>query len=161
MPGLLPGVGSALVLVGGALVDIAFTLKYEVEMVLCLTYLYGHDIRDERERWLAYVMAGVRVHEAQAGHNYWMDLAEAELDALPRYAPRQLFKLAGSIFGRLALRSATKELAKAVPLVGIVVGASTNKFMTNSVGWWCVDALERRARTAARNASPPLDALVR
>jgi hypothetical protein len=161
LPGLLPGVGSALVLLGGALVDVAFTLKYEVEMVLCLTYLYGRDIRDERERWLAYVMAGVHVHEARSGQNYLMDLVEAELDALPRYAPRQLFKLAGSIFGKLALLSASKGLARAIPLVGIVVGASTNKFMTNSVGWWCVDALERRARTAGSDRTPVVDARIR
>ena len=161
VPGVLPGVGSAVVLLGGALVDVAFTLKCEVEMILSLTYLYGYDIRDERERWLAYVMAGVRVHEARTGDNYLMDLVEAELDALPRYAPRQLFKLVGSIFGRLALRSASKGLARAIPLVGIVVGASTNKFMTDSVGWWCVDALERRARTPGPDRAPVVDARVR
>jgi uncharacterized protein (DUF697 family) len=136
-------------------------LKHEVEMVLCLTYLYGYDIRSDRERWLAYVMAGVRVYEAEAGRNYFADVVEAELDALPRYAPRQLFKLAGTVFGKLALLTASKGLAKAVPLVGIVLGASTNKFLTNSVGWSCVEALERRAQAERGEVEEPVDAVVR
>jgi uncharacterized protein (DUF697 family) len=161
LPGLLPGVGSAIALVGGALVDVALTLKYEVEMVLSLTYLHGHDIRDERERWLAYVIAGVRVYEAESGRNYLVDLVDAELDALPRYASRELFKLAGVIFGRLLLRSATKGLVKTLPLIGVVLGASTNKSLTTTGGCGCVDALERRAKTTATDDAPIVDAEVR
>jgi hypothetical protein len=161
LPGLVPGAGSAIALLGGTLVDVALTLKYEVELALCLAYLYGHDIRDDQERWLAYVMAGVRVYEAQSGRNYFVDLAEAELDALPRYAPRELFKIATTVFGKLLLLSASKSLVKALPLVGIVVGVSANKLMTTSVGWWCVDALERRRRSSAQPSDPPVEAVVR
>src|SRR5262245_60804339 len=41
LPGLLPGGGSALALVGGVLADMTFMLKHDVEMILCLTYLFG------------------------------------------------------------------------------------------------------------------------
>ncbi len=158
LPAVLPGIGTGVALVGGFFADVALVLKHEVELVLCLTYLYGYDIREPRERWLAYVMAGARVYEARTGRNYYVDLVEAELDALPRYAPRQISKLALTILGRLALVSVSKGLVRALPFVGIFVGASTNKLLTSSVGWWCVDALERRQGGDADTDSDVVDA---
>jgi hypothetical protein len=44
-----------------------------------------------------------------------------------------------------------------VPLVGIAVSASTNKFLTTNVGWTCVDALERRKSSVS--SSETVDAV--
>jgi uncharacterized protein (DUF697 family) len=161
LPALLPGAGSAVAFVGGMLADMTYMLKHDVEMILCLSYLYGYDIRDEKERWLAYVLAGIRTYEVQVRRNYMADLFDLQLDALPKYTPRELFKLAATVLGKLALLSLSKGFVKTLPLVGIAVSASTNKFMTWSVGWWCVEALERR-RTAEHNQPPEaVDAYVR
>jgi uncharacterized protein (DUF697 family) len=146
LPAAVPGTGTAVALVAGSLVDMTLVLKLEVEMALCLTHLYGFDLRDERERWLAYVIIGVRTCEAQAGRNYFADLLEAQLDALPLYTPRQMFKLAATLFGRVALRTLAGGWSRALPLVGIVVSAATNRVMLTKVGWSCVDTLERRRR---------------
>jgi len=143
LPALLPGGGTIVALVGGSMVDMTFMLKHEVEMTLCLTYLYGHDIREEKERWLAYVLAAVSTYEAKSGRNYFADLADAQLEALGKYTPRQLSKLAVTVIGRVALVMASKSLVRALPLVGIVVGASANKVITPQVGWRCVQALDR------------------
>ena len=160
LPALLPGPGSAVALVGGMLADMTYLLKHDVEMILCLSYLYGHDIRNEKERWLAYILAGIRTYEVQARRNYFADLCDLQLDALPKYTPRELFKMAATVLGRVALMSLPKGFLKTLPFVGIAVSASTNKFMTWSVGWWCVEALERR-RSAERNQEPqPVDAFV-
>jgi len=144
LPALMPGAGTAVALIGGSLVDMTLVLKYEVEMILCLMYLYGYDIRDERERWLGYVLAGVRTYEVDMGRNYFVDLAEAQLDALTTYTPRQLSKLVVGILGKMAMRSVSRNWAKVIPVVGMAVGASSNKLLTSSVGWWCAYALERR-----------------
>lgn len=160
LPGLLPGLGSAVALVGGALVDMTLALKHDVEMILCLTHLHGFDIRDERERWLAYVMAGVRTHAAEHRQNYLVDLMEIQLDALPKYTPRQLFKLATTVLGKAALQSLSRSYVKALPIVGIAISASTNKFLTTSVGWACVDALERRLGVVSEADDPAVDAVL-
>jgi len=144
LPALMPGAGTAVALIGGSLVDMTLVLKYEVEMILSLMYLYGYDIRDERERWLGYVLAGVRTYEVKMGRNYFMDLAEAQLDALATYTPRQLSKVAVGVLGKMAIRSVSRNWAKVIPVVGMAVGASANKLLTSSVGWWCAYALERR-----------------
>ena len=161
LPALLPGPGSAVAFMGGMLADMTYMLKHDVEMILCLSYLYGHDIRDERERWLAYVLAGIRTYEVQVRRNYLADVFDLQLDALPKYTPRELFKLAATVLGKVALLSLSRGFLKTLPLVGIAVSASTNKFTTWSVGWWCVEALERR-RSAERNDDPRIvEAFVR
>jgi uncharacterized protein (DUF697 family) len=159
LPALLPG-GSVVALVGGAMVDMTLMLKNDVEMILCLSHLYGYDIRDEKERWLAYVLAGIRTYDVAHRQNYLADLLEIQLDALPKYTPRALFKLAATVLGKVALSTLSRGFIKAIPLVGIAVSASTNKFMTTSVGWWCVDALERR-RLAPEDERGVVDAVVR
>lgn len=159
LPGIVPGWGTGLALLGGSLVDIAFMLKHEVELALCLTHLYGHGIREPKERWLAYVLVGVRTYEAKVGRNYYADLVEAELEALPRYTPRQLSKLGLMILGRLAVASLSRGgIARALPLVGVFVSAAANKVATSTVGWWCVDALEQRRSSPEQEAEPTVDA---
>lgn len=148
LPAVFPGAGSAVALVGGSLVDMTLVLKHEVEMAMCLTHLYGFDLRDERERWMAYVLAGVRTYEVESGRNYFVDLLEAQIDILPRYTPREIFKIAAIVLGQIALRSMSRRFVRALPLIGVFVGASTNKLMTTSVGWSCVDTLDRRRRMA-------------
>ena len=144
IPGMWVGPGTFVAIVGGSLVDMTLTLKHEVELALCLTHLYGHDIRDERERWLAYILATVTTYEAGSGGNYFVDLASVQLEALRKYTPRQLSKMVVTEMGRCALMRASRGVFRAVPLVGVVVGASANKLLTTSVGWRCVDALARR-----------------
>ncbi|MDH5674054.1 MAG: EcsC family protein [Myxococcales bacterium] len=158
LPGLFPGPGTAVALVGGSLADMTLMLKHEVEMALSLTYLYGHDIRDDRERWLAYVLATVSTYEADSGRNYFVDLAAVQLEAMRMYTPRQLTKFVATAMGRYALLTASRNAFKAIPFVGIAVGASANKLLTNAVGWRCVDALSRRRATSMENEEDTVEA---
>ena len=160
LPGLLPGGGTALALIGGSLVDMTLMLKHEVEMALCLTHLYGYDIREERARWLGYTLSAVTTYEATSGRNFFLDVAEAEIEALTKYTPRQLSKLVITAFGKFALLSSSRAFLRALPLVGIAVSASTNKLVMSSVGWRCVDALDRLSRAEAVDGRGVVDAEV-
>jgi uncharacterized protein (DUF697 family) len=143
LPAMLLGAGTAVAIVGGSLADMTVMLKHEVEMALCLTHLYGHDIRVEKARWLGYTLAAVNTYEAQSGRNFFVDIAGAQLEAVAKYTPRQLSKLVASAFGKYALLSLSRGFFRAMPLVGVAVSATTNKLMLSSTGWKCVDALER------------------
>jgi uncharacterized protein (DUF697 family) len=143
LPGLLVGPGTVIALLGGSLADMTVMLKHEVEMALCLTHLYGHDIREERARWLGYTLVAVNTYEAESGRNFYVDVAGAQLEAIAKYTPRQLSKLVVTTFGKLALLSVSRGFFRIMPLVGVAVSASTNKLLVTAVGWRCVDALER------------------
>jgi uncharacterized protein (DUF697 family) len=143
LPSLLPGGGTAVALIGGSLADMTMMMKYEVELALSLTHLYGYDIREEKGRWLAYTLAAVNTYDVASGRNFFVDMAEAQLEAVSKYTPRQLSKLVITAFGKYVLFSASRSLVRVLPFVGIVVSASANKLIVGSVGWRCVDALDR------------------
>ena len=145
LPGLVPGLGSVTALVGGGLLDMTLCLKYEVEMVLALASLRGYDIEDARERQLAYLLAAAHTYEATGGRNPLPDLVKTEIDAVWHYTPRQLAKLVGSMFVRLALMLAGRGLTRAIPFVGMVVSSAANKTLTSRVGKSIIKALDQRA----------------
>lgn len=153
LPAMLPGIGTAVALTGGALADVALILKFEVEMALVLTHLHGWDIRDEKERQLAFLMASVSTYDAKSGRNFFVDIAEAEGQALWSYAPREVSKLLAMTLTKLAVSGVGKGLARAVPFVGIAVGASLNKVLTGRVGERCVQELAKRGRAVSEPRS--------
>jgi hypothetical protein len=144
LPALFPGVGSLLALTGGTLLDVAFTLKFEVEMALALCWNHGFDIREERERRLAFLLASVMVHDESTGTNFLADVAQAEGEALWNYTPRQVPKILAQVLARIAARQAVRGAARLLPFVGIAVGAGLNKTLTTRTGRKMTEELTRR-----------------
>lgn len=152
VPSIFPGIGTALALVPGSLADMTFCLKFEVELVLSLSALYGFDIYDDHERSLAFLIASVSTYEVmeedpgalkKAGR-VMSDLASVEKQAIWNYSPRQVGKLMAKVFAYLALRAASKYLLKAVPFVGIGIAAVGNRVLTRRVGTSAKESLRYR-----------------
>ncbi len=156
LPAIFPGAGSIIALTGGTLLDVAFILKFEVEMALALCWNYGFDVRDERERELAFLLASVLTHDESTGENFVNDVMKAETQALWNYAPRQVPKLIVQVLARLALRQAAKGLARALPFVGIAIGAGLNKALTTKTGNAMTEELRRR-RAEGEHEQPKED----
>ncbi len=144
LPALMPGIGTLVAVAGGTLVDVGLLLKYEVEMAMALCWLYGYDIRLERERQLAFLLASVETHDARAEAHFLEDVAQAEGQAIWNYGPRQVPKIAAQVVSRLATRGATRGLARALPFLGIAVGVGLNKALTAQVGRHCIEELDKR-----------------
>ena len=81
LPGLLPGVGTAAAVLGGGLADMVLCLKFEVEMIMALDSLFGHDIDLPRERSFCLLLAGLSAYQEMAGKLYPQSLLE-ELEAV-------------------------------------------------------------------------------
>lgn len=154
LPALLPGVGTVATLTGGVLADMAFTLKCETEMALALSHLHGFDVRQERERRAALLLASIATYDAKTEGNFLADVAEAQGTAIWNYAPRQASKLLLLVLSKLALLAAGKGLARAVPLVGIAVGASLNRVLTERVGERIRRELQARRSRGEADAEP-------
>ncbi|MBZ4416890.1 EcsC family protein [Myxococcus sp. RHSTA-1-4] len=150
LPGLVPGAGTVVAALGGTLADMCMMLKFEVEMALVLSHLYGYDITRDEERQLAFLLASVSTYDAKRERNTVMDLAETQGIAFWKYAPREASKMLVSVMTKIALLSVSKGLLRALPLVGIAVGSSMNKVLTNRVGERCMRELKKR-----RELSPP------
>lgn len=144
IPALVPGIGTMAAFAGGGLVDMTLCLKYEVEMVLSLSSLWGFDIGDPRERQLAYLITASHTYESTPGSLPIADLLKIELDAIWHYTPRQLGKLITTLFVKLAFLYSGKGLVRAIPLVGMFVAGGFNKALARRLGKSVMKLLELR-----------------
>ncbi len=153
LPALIPGIGTMAAFVGGGLADMTLCLKYEVEMMLALSSLHGFDIRDPRERQLAYLLAASHTYASTPGGAPIADFLKIELDAIWHYTPRQLGKIVAGLFVKLAVLYSGKGFVRAVPLVGLLVSGGLNKALAHRLGKSAVAAFARRPRPGAEGAT--------
>ena len=133
LPALIPGIGSIAVSIGGGLAELTFLLKWEVEMALALSHLYGFDIDDPRERQLGFLMASVGTYDA-TGKNFFVDVLKVEGTAIWNYAPRKVGKVVVQALAMLAAVYLWRGFFKAIPVLGIAIGTGMNKVLTQRVG---------------------------
>jgi hypothetical protein len=121
-------------------------------MCLALAHVHGFDLKDRRERQLAFLLAAVGTQEA-AGRSGLQDLIKAEEVAIWTYGPRVAGRLIVEGFATLALGSFWRGLVKAVPFLGVAVGSGLNKVLTTRVGERALAQL--RVRRAQREEQQP------
>lgn len=132
---IIPGLGQAVALVGGATGDIVLTMKFQIEMVMAIAVVHEHDIMIEEERRICFLIAGLgAINQAiqkggkQIGEKAFVNLVRQYLKGATLVAVKEVFKKIGITFTR-------KALEKAIPFgVGMVIGASLNNAFTNYVG---------------------------
>lgn len=146
-PGIIPGCGTAAA-IGATVVEMAFVMKLEVEMCLGLAALLDFDISQPEHRQVAYFLAALGTHEIATDRNPLAAYSDVGMAAIWNYGPRELSKLVLELFGKIATIKAAQKLGvgllRAVPFVGIGVGAGLNKAMTAKVGRRAHGALNAR-----------------
>ena len=133
--GIIPGVGTAVAMFGGAATDTALTMKYQVEMVMAIATIYGHDILIEEEKRLCFLVAGLgAISEAakeggkSVGTKAFIEMAQEYLKGSTLIAVKEIFKKVGITFTR-------KAVEKSIPFgVGVVISFTANKGLTWYVG---------------------------
>jgi uncharacterized protein (DUF697 family) len=143
LPALVPGWGSLVAALGGTLAELTLLLKWEVEMALALSHLYGFDIDQPAERQLAFLAASVGTYDA-TGKSFFGDVVRLEGTAIWNYAPRRVARWVVQALAVLAAMYVWRGFIKAVPVIGIVVGGSLNKVLTMKVGDKCLKDLRVR-----------------
>ncbi|HDZ9270928.1 EcsC family protein [Vibrio cholerae] len=135
LTGVIPGIGTAVAIGGGASADAIACMKFQIEMTMALATVYGHDILVEEEKRLCYLIAGLgAISEAAKeggktlGSKAFVKLVQEHLKGATLQAVKEIFKRLGITFTR-------KALEKAIPFgIGVVVGFSANKGITWYVG---------------------------
>lgn len=110
VPGLIPGVGSMLVVSAGLMVDIRKTIEMQKELVLELAAIYGREVTPADRRNLLLLVSGV-----DSGNKL---IAKASSEAV----------------AKLTTRLSSKALSKALPVAGIITSATVNIVSTYLVG---------------------------
>jgi hypothetical protein len=157
MTGIVPGIGTVIATCGGAAADAALSMKYEVDMVRALAYLYGHDLNVDQTKWVAYFVCGLgAAQDGSQDPSKLIDpqaavrLARRGLDNFLRFATRELFKKLGAMLTR-------KALQKAIPFgIGMAFGYVVNRTLTNRVGQFAIDYFEAEKRTPTHDDGPEI-----
>lgn len=108
---LIPGVGTAAALTLGVVADITATFRLHAELVLELAALYNYPLTDEEKQRIVMLITGL----SAGTHTLRRKIGE---------------KAATTIAEKYALKSVVKIL----PVVGVVVSASTNVLATYIIG---------------------------
>lgn len=135
LSGVVPGIGTAVAIGGGASADLIACMKFQIEMTMALATVYGHDILNEEEKRLCYMIAGLGAinKSAQEGgktvsSKAFVKLVNTHLKGAALTTVKEIFKKVGITFTR-------KALVKAIPFgVGVIVGFAANKGLTLYVG---------------------------
>ena len=110
-------------------------MKFQIEMVMAIATIYDHDIREEEERRLCFIIAALGTINSAAkesakriGTKAFIATAQQYLKGATLAAVKELFKRVGITFTR-------KALEKAAPFgIGVVISFSANKGLTWYVG---------------------------
>ena len=133
--GIVPGLGTAVEIFGGATADMALCLKYQVEMSMALASLYGHDIESDSDRKQYFIMAGLSTINMEAIKQGGEQAAKLFSRMLQHYLREATFDTVRILFRKVTITLSKKALQKAIPFgVGAVIGFSSNKALTWVVG---------------------------
>lgn len=140
LTGIIPGIGTAVAIAGGASADAVASMKFQIEMTMAIATVYDHNILLEEEKRLCYIIAGLgAISEAAKeggktiGSKAFIQLAQNHLKGATLVAIKEIFKKVGVTFTR-------KALEKSIPFgVGVVIGFSANKVLTQYIGAKALD----------------------
>ena len=149
LSGVVPGIGTALAMVGGGTVDTVVGMKLQVDMCMCLASTFGYDIEEPDALHLAFLIAAGGTLE-KAGVEAGAQLAsKAGVNMVRQYLKGAALQTVKEMFKKLGLVFTRKALEKSLPLgFGVVLGASGDYALTRYVGaqakrWFILDRDER------------------
>ena len=145
LPGIIPGLGTAIAVVGGATADSLICMKLQVDMCMCLAAAFKYDIASEDGKHLTFLIAATGTAQragvktgARIGSQAGVRMLRQYLKGTALQAVKQAFRRAGVTFTR-------KAVEKAIPFgVGAVIGGAANYGLTRYVGrqakqWFIID----------------------
>lgn len=140
LSGVIPGIGTAVAMFGGATADAALCMKYQIEMTMAISTIYGHDILLEEENRLCMVIAGLGVASEFAKKTGGEFATKTFTKLVKENLKGPILQVIKEIFKKLGITFTRKALEKAIPFgVGVVVSFGTNKVMTKYVGSKAID----------------------
>ena len=145
LPGIIPGLGTAVAIVGGGAADSLISMKLQVDMCMCLAAAFKYDITSEDGKHLAFLIA-VTGSIQRAGVDAGARLgSKAGVNMLRQYLKGGALQATKQAFRRVSVTFTRKAAEKAVPFgVGAFIGAGVNYGLTRYVGnqakqWFIID----------------------
>lgn len=146
--GIVPGLGTAIEIFGGATADMALCMKFQIEMTMAIACLYGQDIETEEGKKKHYIIAGLSTVNIEAIKQGGEQAAKLLSRLVQHYLQEASFDAIRILFKKVSITLSKKVLQKAIPFgIGAVIGFSSNKTLTWLVGQRVKDFFAAAAAT--------------
>ena len=145
LPGIIPGLGTAVAMVGGGTADFLVCMKLQVDMCMCLAAAFKHEIASEEGKHLVFLIAATGSFQSAGVKTSTGIGSKAGVTMLRQYLKGGALQAIKQAFRRVGITFTRKAAEKAIPFgIGAVVAAGANYGLTRYVGrqakqWFIID----------------------
>lgn len=149
----IPGIGTAVTMTGGALADVTYCMKIQVDMCMCLAETFGWDLGNEDAKQLSLLIASAGALEKTGSEVAVRVASKAGVKMLKMYLKGAALVTIKAMFKKIGINFTRKALEKALPFgVGIAISSTANYGMTKYVGhvatkWLTIEQETRNSET--------------
>lgn len=135
LPGIIPGVGTAVAAIGGGITDASLSLKLQMDMTMVLAANYGWDITEQDARHMAMLIALCGGLEKLGEKTVVPVASKAGVNVLKLYLRGGALTALKSFTQKFGVTFSRKALEKSIPFgFGAIIGTSINYGLTSYVG---------------------------
>ena len=135
LPETVPGIGTALAILGGGSVDVGVCLKLQVDMCRCLAACYNYDLTSEDAKHISMLLAFFGTIESLGGSAGAALGTKAGVSMLRMYLRGTVLRTLKGAFSSIGVKFTRKALEKSTPFgIDIIIGAGINYGITHYVG---------------------------
>lgn len=136
-------------MLGGSSVDVAVSMKLQVDMVMCIATAYDYDLNNEDAKHMSFLIAGLGALE-QTGTNQASKLAsKAGVKMVEKYLRGAVLETLKQVFKTIGINFTKAALKKSLPFgIGVIISSTTNYALTRYVGnqtidWFILDTEQK------------------
>ncbi|EQB8437098.1 hypothetical protein [Pseudomonas aeruginosa] len=142
LAGIIPGIGTALSIVGGGMADVTICMKLQIDMAMSLVIANKGKMTNEDAKHLSFFIAVAGGIEQLATSVGAASAKKAAERAVAMYLKGVTLQVIKEMFKKFGIIFTQKAAQKAIPFgVGVIIGAGVNYALTKWVGSFALDTI--------------------
>ncbi|MBK5355410.1 hypothetical protein JFU37_23270 [Pseudomonas sp. TH41] len=135
LAGVIPGIGTAVAMVGGGAADVSLCMKLQIDMTMCLGIAINNKMSNEDAKHMSFVIALCGSLEQMASNGATKVASKAAVRVVSEYLKGATLQTIKQLFKQVGINFTKSAVSKAIPFgVGVVIGTAANYALTRYVG---------------------------
>ncbi|WP_247254591.1 EcsC family protein [Pseudomonas moorei] len=135
LAGVIPGIGTAVAMVGGGAADVSMCMKLQIDMTMCLGIAINKKMSNEDAKHMSFVIALCGSLEQMTSSGATKVASKAAVRVVSEYLKGATLQTIKQLFKQVGINFTKAAATKAIPFgVGLVIGTAANYALTRYVG---------------------------
>lgn len=135
LPSVIPGVGTAVSMIGGGLMDVTVCMKLQIDMTMCLGMAINDGMSNEDAKHISYIIALYGSLEQMGSAGATKIASKAGVRMIHQYLTGPTLVVIKELFKKFGIQFTQKAAIKSIPFgVGSIIGGGANYVLTRYVG---------------------------